>query len=185
MESQDRHRKLVQSLRDWGYIFMLLVWQQSIMASAIAMKNVGSTRTASIINPDPEYFEKRNSLMKQHMSSVWTSFRREFPATFTRDEELAADFMILLRNQLAHCHISTGREFALYLPTRSSWQLIDRLKEAGWIAPTPNVSNPEMLVLREGDKRWFMQNQAMITDFSENTILRVTRAYSIDDAAIC
>ena len=185
MASLDRHRKLVQSLRDWECIFMLIVWQQSIMASAIAMKNVGSTKTGSIINPDPEYFEKRNSLMKRDMSSVWSSFRCEFPATFTRDERLAADFMILLRNQLAHCHISTAREFALYLPTRSSRKLIDRLKEAGWIAPTPNVSNPEMLILREDDKRWFVQNQAMITDFSENTILRVTRAYGIDDAAIC
>ena len=185
MASQERHRKLAQSLRDWGYIFILIVWQQSIMASAIAMKNAGSTRTGSIINPDREYFERRNSLMEESMSSVWNSFRREFPASFTSDEELAADFMILLRNQLAHCHISTGREFALYLPTRSSQKLIARLTGAGWIAPVPNVSNPEMLILREGDKRWFVQNHAMITNFSENTILRATRAYGIDDAAIC
>ena len=185
MASQDRYRKLVQSLRDWGYIFMLIVWQHSIMASAIAMKNVGSTRTGSVINPDPEFFEKRNSLMKQDMSSVWNAFRGEFPARFTSDEELAADFMILLRNQLAHSHISTGREFALYLPTPSSRKLVHRLTGAGWIATKPNVSNPEMLILREGDKRWFVQNQAMITNFSENTILRATRAYGIDDAAIC
>ena len=46
---------------------MLTVWLQSIMASAIAMKNVGSSRMGTIINPDPEYFERRNCLMKKEM----------------------------------------------------------------------------------------------------------------------
>ena len=42
-----------------------------------------------------------------------------------------------------------------------------------------------MLIMREGDRRWFEKNRAMVTEFSENTILRVTRAHGIDDAAIC
>ena len=37
----------------------------------------------------------------------------------------------------------------------------------------------------EGDKEWFAKNVAMITGFSENTILRITRAYGIDDATVC
>ena len=94
--------------------------------------------------------------------------------------------IILIRNQLAHCFVSTGREFALLLPKQSSQILLDKLKNAGWIeTPRDAASNPEMLILREGDRLWFEKNMAMITNLSENTILRVTRANGINDAAIC
>ena len=42
-----------------------------------------------------------------------------------------------------------------------------------------------MTVIYEGDKEWFAENEAMITRFSENTILRITRTYGIDDATVC
>ena len=79
MATQERERRFVQSLRDWGHIFMLTVWLQSIMASAIARKNVGSSRIGTIINPGPEYLERRNCLMKKEMSSIWETFKSEFP----------------------------------------------------------------------------------------------------------
>ena len=94
--------------------------------------------------------------------------------------------IILIRNQLVHSFISTGRESALFLPKPSSQKLLDKLKNAGWIeTPRDAASSPEMLILREGAGLWFKKNMAMITNFSENTILRVTRANGIDDAAIC
>ena len=35
MVEQTRQQRFVRSLRDWGCVFMLAVWLQSIMASAI------------------------------------------------------------------------------------------------------------------------------------------------------
>ena len=186
MATQGREQRFLQSLCDWGVIFMLTVWLQSIMAAAIARKNVGNSGIGTIINPDPEYLERRNCLMKKEMSSIWDTFKSEFSNSITREEELVADMIILIRNQLAHSFISTGREFALFLPKPSSQKLLDKLKNAGWIeTPRDAASNPEMLILREGDRLWFEENIAMIMNFSENTILRVTRANGIDVAAIC
>ena len=171
MADQVREQRFKQSLRDWGYVFMLAVWLQSIMASAIA-KKTASTR--------------RNDLMKKEMAATWKEFKREFPGSVTMHEELAADMIIFIRNQLAHCFISSSRGFALFLPKPSSQRLPDKLKSAGWVeTPDDGASAPEMLIMREGDTEWFDRNTAMILNFSENTILRLTRAHGIDDAVIC
>lgn len=165
---------------------MLTVWLQSIMASAIAMKDVESTRVGTVVNPAPEYFRTRNRLMTEDMSSTWSKFQCTFPSDLTQVEEQTADMIILLRNQLAHCFISSGREFALFLPRRSSKNRLDRLLTAGRISrPRDAESDPMMTVIYEGDKEWFAENEAMITRFSENTILRITRTYGIDDATVC
>ena len=156
---------------------MLAVWSQSIMTSAIAKKATSSRQ---------DELTKRNELMKKDMAPIWKEFKDSFPANITAHEELVADMIIFIRNQLAHCHVSSGRGSALFLPRQTSKKLIDKLKSAGWIeTPTAGVSTPEMLILREGDKEWFDKNTAMIINFSENTILRLTRAHGIDDSAIC
>ena len=94
--TQERALQFVQSLRDWGHIFMLTVWLQSIMASAIAMKDVEYTRTETAINPHREYFRRRNRLMKEELSTIWRKFTTQFPDSVTREERLVADMIIRL-----------------------------------------------------------------------------------------
>jgi len=177
MADQVREERFNQSIRDWGYVFMLTIWLQSIMISAIAKKMTSSRQ---------DELTKRNELMKKDMARTWREFKDSFPGNVTTDEELVADMVILIRNQLAHCHISSGRGFALFLPSQTSQILLEKLKNAGWIeAPTAGASVSEMIILREGDTEWFARNAEMIRNFSENTILRLTRAYGVDDSAIC
>lgn len=179
MAEQVRAQRFVRSLRDWGQVFMLAVWFQSIMASAIARKRSGGDHN--------EYLKARNDLMKETSAiAIWECFKREFPGEITEQEELTADMIILIRNQLAHCFVSSGTGFALFLPKPRSRQLLDRLTSAGWVEiPDSGASDPETLIMREGDRRWFYRNTAMIETFSENTILRLTRDHGIDDGAIC
>lgn len=178
MAEQVRAQRFVRSLRDWGQVFMLAVWIQSIMASAIARKRSGSDHS--------EYLKARNDLMKKEASAIWGCFKREFPGEITEQEELTADMIILIRNQLAHCFVSSGTGFALFLPKPSSRRLLDRLRSAGGVEiPDSGASDPEALIMREGDHRWFYRNTAMIETFSENTILRLTRDHGIDDGAVC
>ena len=157
---------------------MLAVWLQSIMASAIAKK---SSRDGS----RAEYLKRRNDLMKKEMGAVWTGFRCEFPGAITEQEELAADMIILMRNQLAHCFISSGSQLALFLPKALSRERVERLVSAGWIEVPDDASDPAMLVLREGDREWFDRNTSMILSFADNTVLRLARDHGIEDAAIC
>lgn len=158
---------------------MLVVWLQSIMAFAIARKRSGG-------GDHSEYLKARNDLMKKDMAAIWKCFKREFPGEITEQEEHEAKMIILIRNQLAHCFVSSGTGFALFLPKLRSKRCLDRLISAGWVKiPDSGASDPEMLIMREGDHRWFERNKAMIEMFSENTILRLTRDHGIDDVAIC
>ena len=168
MADQVREQRFKQSLQDWGYVFMLAVWMQSIMASAIAKK------TASTELED---------LFKNGMAATWKEFKCKFPGSITTEEERIADMIIFIRNQLAHGLILSRRERALFVPNKGSQSLLDTLKKAGWVE-TPADEASE-LIIREGDTGWFDRNTAMILNFSENTILRLTRLHGIDDSAIC
>ena len=167
---QDRIQEFGESLQNWGYVFMLTVWTQSVMASAVA-KKTGR--------------DKPENLFDTNMKGTWTNFRKYFSGSVTAEEALTADMIILIRNQMAHCHISSGRENTLFLPNETSKPLLEKLKEAGWVLASPEAHEPEMLVMREGDTEWFERNTAMILHFSENTILRRTRLHGIADSAIC
>ena len=158
---------------------MLTIWVQSIMVSAIARKSSGSTRGT-------KFLKSRNDLMKKALATVWTRFKNEFPGEITKDEELAADMVILLRNQQAHCYISSGKELALFLVRGSSQRRIARLESAGWIEVPDNVSSdPAMTVLREGDKVWVDRNTSMILGFATNTVLRLAGQHGIKDVEVC
>ena len=179
MAEEIRAEGFLQSLRDWGQVFMLSVWLQSIMASAIARKS-------SVGGDHGEYLRARNHLMTKEMAAIWTAFKGQFPGEITEHEELMADMIILIRNQLAHCFVSLGTGLALFLPKPSSRKLVDRLASAGWIEiPRSGASDLGALVMREGDRRWFERNTAMIVGFAENTVFRLTRDHGIEEGAIC
>ena len=91
MATQGRELQFYHSLSAWGHVFMRTVWLQSIMTSAIAMKDAEGTRVGTIVNPDPEYFRMRNRLMKESMQNIWSEFKCKFcNSVITTDEELTA-----------------------------------------------------------------------------------------------
>ena len=157
---------------------MLVVWLQSIMAAAIARKS-------SVGNGHGEYLKARNQFMQKELTAIWTVFKREFPGEITEQEELTADMIILIRNQLAHCFVSGGTGLALFLPNPQSQKRLRRLNGAGWIEVPDDVAPERMLVLRVGDREWFDTNKSMILGFADNTVLRLTRTHGIEDGAIC
>ena len=145
MAGQSRDQRFLQSLRDWGQVFMLTIWLQSIMTAAIATKSTGKSKRVKVLSN--EYREKRNDLMKQGLAKVWQDFVREYPGEISKQESHTVDMIILIRNQLAHCHIVPGNEFALFLPAGSQ-NLLEKLKSAGSIeTPSHPTSNPEMLIM--------------------------------------
>ena len=150
------------------------------MTAAITTKVTGGSQRDKVLSE--QYRKKRNDLMKQTLTHVWNEFVREFPGVISPEESLTADMIILLRNQLAHCHVSSGNEFALFLPASGSQKLLAKLKREGWIeTPDHGASNPEMTIMREGDTEWLARNTKMIREFTENPVLRLTRAHGIDD----
>ena len=163
---------------------MLTAWLQSIMTSAITTKVTGKSKRVKVLSK--EYRETRDRLMKMTLAQVWEKFACEFPGETSAHEDLTADMIILIRNQLAHCHISPGNEFALFLPKPSSQRLLDKLKTVGWVeTPIQGETDPEMLIMREDDKEWLDRNTKMILGFAENSILRITRAHGMDDFEMC
>ena len=159
---------------------MHTVWLQSIMISAIAAKATGESKTVKVLSK--KYRALRYDLMRLSFSEVWDRFRSEFPGTLSKEEALTADMIVLIRNQIAHCYIMSGNERAFFLPTLSKDRLLS-LSKAGRVT-TPSHDASEYLVMREGDEEWFRRNRAMILDFMENTVIRLTRTNGIDDSEV-
>ena len=179
MAERAREEQFRQSLRDWGQVLMHTIWLQSIMTEAITTKATGGSPRDRVLSE--EYIKIRNDLMEKKLACVWKEFARQFRGEISPEEYLTADMIILLRNQLAHCHILPGNALALFLPTASQ-TLLDKLKGEGWILTPDHVaSNPEMTIMREGDREWFTHNTEMITEFLKNPVLRLTRAHGIVD----
>ena len=173
------------ALRDWGYVFMFAVWLQSIMACAIAMKRAGASDLAAPRGTrSREFCETRDGLLQMGMAGVWREFKAAFGAV-SPDEEHTAAMIILIRDQLAHCAVSSGTGYGLFAPKRSSRQRLESLKDAGWIEiPREGVATPEVTIVRAGDRKWHDTNIAMMQGFAENTLCRLTRAHGIDDGRI-
>ena len=175
-----REERFIQSLRDWGEVFMHTIWLQSIMISAILTKVTGESKRGDVLSE--KYLSIRYDLMKKPFSKIWDRFVCEFPGELSKEEALTVDMIVLIRNQIAHCCIMSGKERAFFLPTVSK-SLLDNLSKAGWVR-TPSEDASEYLVMREGDEEWFRDNRAMILDFIENTVIRLTRANGIHDSEV-
>ena len=74
---KNREGEFVQSLRDWGEVFMLTIWAQSIMCHAIAEKTATGGVTA---------IERRDELMKKSISEHWKELQLTFPGPVSRKE---------------------------------------------------------------------------------------------------
>ena len=110
MKREQRDQQFIESLRDWGQVFMLIAWLQSIMINTIARKRAGAD--------ERRHVTERTELMEHDLANVWRTFKKDLPAEISEEEELAASMIILLRNQLAHCFIKSSGELALFLPKK-------------------------------------------------------------------
>ena len=161
-------------MNSWGYVFMMTGWIQSAMVSAIAARKNPDSRSR-------EYLNRRNELIGKSLPKTWAEFKKTFPTDdISEGEEHQVKIMYVIRNLLAHVHISTGRGFGLLKPKAgkgSTEEAVKELVEAVWIEEPADSSG--FLILRENDVSWYEKNIEMITQFAETTITRMARKHGV------
>ena len=168
-----------------GYLFMLITWQQSIMMTAIAASDVRFTPDGALDPRDRENFlNTLHALMRSTLSHTWNRFKEAFPDAVTECDDHTFEAVRLLRDQIAHSHIRSGnsRGVALYLPNRED--RIPAFAENHPVVEHEDDAVPRMLVWHD-DEHWFDTNRALVLQFAEGTVLRITRAHGIPDSQIC
>lgn len=83
---------------------------------------------------------------KKYFSSVKKDFENHFSSNLTKDEIDDLNRVLLLRNAIAHSHVSVGRDSLFYIPNGGSKNEQEIESSFGVNVPT-NVSNPKIYKL--------------------------------------
>jgi predicted RNase H-like HicB family nuclease len=129
-----------------GELFMHSMWIQSQMVDLLILKKHPAIHSEFIDNPvtiPNVLFLNRAEYWKKDFNHI----RKELIAEFTVDPKHKEDLEALyhLRNAIAHCHVSMGRDYFLYRPKGDSKEqsMIAALK----LERKTNEANPSILKL--------------------------------------
>ena len=164
---------------------MSINWANSIMVSALARRACDDKLARSRGRVSEGFKRKRAQMMTKSLTEVWVEFTSQFGKA-QGDEQVRLDTLALIRHQLCHLWISSGREFGLFMPSGSGTRLLREVERTSAMrVRTDNIARPEMLIVREGDSEWIDSNLELAYQFIEKSVLERTRRHGIQDSEIC
>jgi len=98
---------------------MFSVWLQGQMSDLVILKKNPHLIADFVANPKivPHAFsEIRVKYWAKQFFTVKEEFKREFTNQLTSDEIQSIEKIYILRNMIAHAHVSIGRNYMLYRP---------------------------------------------------------------------
>lgn len=141
-----------------GEFFMLCLWLQGQMTDLIILESNPEYRKPFVSSP--EKIPREMALIRaDYWQKDFSSIKKEFETVFGDlvSEAAREDLVAIgaLRNAIAHCHVSVGRDYLLYRPSRGEKQeneIIAALK----LKPARSQSEPILLKISlYDDKRYF------------------------------
>ncbi len=184
-DSGQREERFAEALKTWGYMLMSINWTNSIMVSAPARRACDDKLARSRGRVSEGFKRKRAQMMTKSLTKVWVEFTSEFGKA-QGDEQVRLETLALIRHQLCHLWISSGREFGLFMPSGSGNRLLRAVEcTSAMRVRTDNIATPEMLIVREGDAKWIDNNLELAYQFIEKSVLKRTRRQGIQDSEIC
>ena len=154
------------------------------MVSALARRACDDSLARSRGRVSEGFKRKRAQMMTTSLTQVWNEFTSEFGKA-QDDEQGRLETWALIRHQLCHLWISSGREFGLFRPSGSGTRLRQSLERVGAMRDrTDDIATPEWLILREGDSEWIDSNLDLAYQFMERSVLERTRRNGIQDVEI-
>lgn len=183
--SGQRDERFTEALMTWGLMLMSINWANSIMVSALARRACDDKLVRSRGRVSEGFKRKRAQMMTKSLTEVWLEFTLQFGKA-QGDEQERLDTLALIRHQLCHLWISSGREFGLFMPSGSGTRLLQAVKRTTAMrARNDDIAMPEMLIVREGDSEWIDSNLKLVYQFIEKSVLERTRRHGIADSEIC
>lgn len=183
-ESGLREKRFAEALKTWGFMLMSINWVNSIMVSALATRACDDKLARSRGKVSEGFKRKRAQMMTKSLTEVWVEFTSEFGKA-QGDEQARLETLALIRHQLCHLWISSGREFGLFMPRGSGTRLLRAVERTSAMrVRTEEIGMPEMLIIREGDYEWINSNLELAYQFMEKSVLERTRRHGIQDSEI-
>lgn len=65
-----------------------------------------------------EFVQKRTDLLKRPFKGILKDFKEKFATVISPDDSMLLDLLSELRDLFAHCHLSLGRPYLLWGPSR-------------------------------------------------------------------
>jgi hypothetical protein len=144
------------NLQRAGEFFMHSLWVQGQMVDLLILN-----RHSEIVDDFIKKAEQVPTPMSADRSVYWTKdfdlIKNEFIAVFDIDDPYKEDLdaILVLRNAIAHAHVSMGRQYFLYRPRseKKEQMMLSALK----LDRKPNESNPLTLKLAFDDDTYYLE----------------------------
>jgi len=104
-----------------GEVFMYCVWVQGVMASLVVLVDNPKFRPHFVEFQEElshEFVQKRTDLLKRPFKGILKDFKEKFATVISPDDSMLLDLLSELRDLFAHCHLSLGRPYLLWGPSR-------------------------------------------------------------------
>lgn len=158
-----------------GIIFMFTVWLQGQMSDLVIFKNNPNLISDFVENPacvPPEFHSIRISYWEKDFGSVKNEFKKSFSDVLTDDEKKDIEVLYLLRNAIAHAHVSIGRDYILYRPFRGG-RMEQKLIEYFQLQSIDNQSDPMVLKIELWREGRFKEANDLIERIEQVTLKKI------------
>lgn len=166
-----------------GEFFMHSLWIQGQMVDLLILKQHPEIHNDFISNPATV-----PNIMSTTRAGYWTKdfdpIRKEFLSTFvvSQPHEQDLDAIYHLRNAIAHCHVSMGREYFLYRPRGEAKEqsMITALN----LTRKSDEANPLTLKLAFDDEAHYIKQFARLQRLDSECFLAIAKELQIPHSRI-
>ncbi len=168
-----------------GEFFMYTLWLQSQMADLLIL-NKDRTLVEERMNDSSRIPQRmvmaRAQYMHKNFDLVLTEFKKAFKKVLSNDDVCDLAKIRLLRDMIAHSHVSVGREFLLHSPNHRS--KLEHIKRHFALGEIPNQPEPPQMKLDFGNNDRFLNDFALIKRIDEDCFAKVAQLVGISHSRI-
>ena len=164
---------------------MYTLWLQSQMADFLILNKDGTLVEERMNDSSriPQRMVKaRAQYMHKNFDIVLTEFKKAFKKVLSCDDVCDLAKIRLLRDMIAHSHVSVGRQFLLHSPNHQN--KLEHLKRQFKLEEIPNQSDPPQLKLDFGSNDRFLNDFELIKRIDEDCFARVAKYVGISHSRI-
>ena len=167
-----------------GELFVHSIWLQSQMCDLIILSRHPDIIPQFIKNPSriPEFMAtERTNHWQKSFRSIKQEFTKEFVISDQHKNDL--DAIYVMRNAIAHSHVSIARSYFLYRPTGGKRKEDDIIATLN-ISPVEDQSDPLTMKLRFDDNDGYMYNFNRIKRLDEECFKSIADSIGIPQSRI-
>ena len=169
-----------------GEFFMHCLWLQGQMVDLIILFKDPLLRTAFINSPSvvpDEMVAERAKYWEKDFGPIRTEFERLFGSRMKAEHVEDLEAVYLLRNAIAHCHVSMARDYFLFRPGRGEKQ-ISAMASVLKLDPIENPSRPIMMKLSLSDEARFMRDFNRLKGLDEDCFSNIAASLGVPHGRI-